>query len=481
MYWIGLPGDLSLEFCIKAREVTISCTIGQKPLALPWGRVPRLDSGVKVCNGYGTVVDVFIPNKRSKAGKRFAFVRFINVLNLDRLIENLKTIWIGRFHLSANTARFERPKASTFQKEKPVPSGNVTGFKQPIVQNQGRPKESYLSILKPSLVLDDSCLVNRDLTNCVMGEVLQFSSINNLQVLLSNEGFHNTRVVYLGGLWVMIELKSSKSKSKFMEHVGVASWFRRLCNAQSDFAAKERIVWVDIEGVPLNAWTRSTFQKISSKWGELVELEDGYDDLFARKRICIKTSQTENILESFKLIVKGKVFWARAKELFVWSPSFKDVPEKELFSDDESAKINEQANNLNNDEVENASEVVSDTYFGDNGEVQGFEQQHGESNDKEVSSDPFNIYDLLDKRTKEIKNHGNVTSIRYPRLSQPAMRKTPWTESLLKVLGKDQEEGGSILEILEEMITVGQTMGFSMEGCTKDMKKIIGTQGEQLV
>ncbi|GKB08173.1 probable calcium-binding protein CML48 [Tanacetum coccineum] len=38
------------------------------------------------------------------------------------------------------------------------------------------------------------------------------------------------------------------------------------------------------------------------------------------------------------------------------------------------------------------------------------------------------------------------------------------------------KEGGSILEILEEMITVGQTMGFSMEGCVKDMEKIIGTQ-----
>ncbi|GJV27934.1 RNA-directed DNA polymerase, eukaryota [Tanacetum coccineum] len=155
-----------------------------------------------------------------------------------------------------------------------MPSGNVMGFKQSIVQNQGGPKESYSSILKPSLVLDDSCLVNRDLMNCVMYKVLQFSSINNLQVLLSNEG-------------------------------------------------KERIVWVDIEGVPLNAWTRLTFQKISSKCGEL-----------------------------------GNVFWARAKELFVWSPSFKDVPEKELFSNDESTKINEQANNLNNDEVENASEVL---------------------------------------------------------------------------------------------------------------------------
>ncbi|GKB56428.1 RNA-directed DNA polymerase, eukaryota, nucleotide-binding alpha-beta plait domain protein, partial [Tanacetum coccineum] len=275
--------------------------------------VVEFESNVIVCSGYGTVVDVFIPNKRSKAGKRFAFVRFIKVLNFDRLIENLKTIWIGRFHLSANPARFERPKAPIPQKEMSAPSGIASGLKQPIAQHQGGPKgTNFAAILKPSLVLDDSCLV-----------------------LLFNEGFHNTRIVYLGGLWVMIELNSSKSKLKFMEHVGVASWFQSLGNAQSDFAAKERIVWVDIEGVPLNAWSRSTFQKIGSKWGELVVLEDGYEDLFARKRICIMTSHTENILESFKLIVKGKVFWARAKELFVWSPSFKEVPEQELCSDDD--------------------------------------------------------------------------------------------------------------------------------------------------
>ncbi|GKB67608.1 hypothetical protein Tco_0929020 [Tanacetum coccineum] len=170
-----------------------------------------------------------------------------------------------------------------------------------------------------------------------MGEVLQFSSINNLQVLLFNEGFHNTRIVYLGGLWVMIELNSSKSKLKFMEHVGVASWFRSLGNAQSDFAAKERIVWVDIEGVPLNAWSRSTFQKIGSKWGELVVLEDGYEDLFARKRICIMTSHTE---------------------IHTWKKFY----EQELCSDDESIKANEEANNLNLGD-ENDSEVVSDIQY----------------------------------------------------------------------------------------------------------------------
>ncbi|GJY60823.1 RNA-directed DNA polymerase, eukaryota, nucleotide-binding alpha-beta plait domain protein [Tanacetum coccineum] len=63
----------------------------------------------EVCKGYGTVVDVFIPDRKSKAGKRFAFVRFIKVDNVDRLVGNLYTLWIGLMHLHANVARFDRP------------------------------------------------------------------------------------------------------------------------------------------------------------------------------------------------------------------------------------------------------------------------------------------------------------------------------------------------------------------------------------
>ncbi|PWA43309.1 hypothetical protein CTI12_AA536690 [Artemisia annua] len=67
------------------------------------------------CSVYGTVVDVFIPSKKSKAGKRFAFVSFIKVFNLDRLVKNLCTLWIGRYHLFAKLARFDRPHKTSFQ------------------------------------------------------------------------------------------------------------------------------------------------------------------------------------------------------------------------------------------------------------------------------------------------------------------------------------------------------------------------------
>nr|GFA21300.1 nucleotide-binding alpha-beta plait domain-containing protein [Tanacetum cinerariifolium] len=60
------------------------------------------------CKTYGHVVDSFIPTKRNKNGKRFGFVRFINVFNVDRLVGNLCTVWIDRHKLVANVARFKR-------------------------------------------------------------------------------------------------------------------------------------------------------------------------------------------------------------------------------------------------------------------------------------------------------------------------------------------------------------------------------------
>ncbi|PWA47733.1 hypothetical protein CTI12_AA498410 [Artemisia annua] len=65
----------------------------------------------RLCQTYGTVVDVFIPNRHSKVGKRYAFVRFIKVFNVERLVGNLCTLWIGRMHLQANMARFEHSSA----------------------------------------------------------------------------------------------------------------------------------------------------------------------------------------------------------------------------------------------------------------------------------------------------------------------------------------------------------------------------------
>nr|GEZ65445.1 RNA-directed DNA polymerase, eukaryota, nucleotide-binding alpha-beta plait domain protein [Tanacetum cinerariifolium] len=317
----------------------------------------------KICQTYGVVVDVYIPNRRSKVGKRFAFVRFIKVTNVERLIGNLCTLWISRMHLHANVVRFER---TPFHQSQPPPP-----------TRPGKIAPSFVSAVKgilptpvlspPAMVLDDSCMVTTDLRNYVMGEVKLFSSVNNLRVILSAEGFSIQKVVCLGGLWVLFELPSANSKSKFLAHVGVGSWFKSLSNPQPDFSPRDRIIWVDVEGVPMHAWSSNTFHKIGSMWGKVLELGDCKDECFARKS---KRFRNTHILEKFKIIVKGKSFVVRAKELFVWSPSFVEVTEADDTHEEGEFIQNGQEGlekpiHQTNVEEESDIEAISKTFFGD--------------------------------------------------------------------------------------------------------------------
>ncbi|GKD08753.1 RNA-directed DNA polymerase, eukaryota [Tanacetum coccineum] len=84
--------------------------------------------------------------------------------------------------------------------------------------------------------------------------------------------------------------------------------------------------------------------------GELMDIEESAGSSFARKRICIKTNVAASILETFKVIFKGKTFMVRAKELFTWTPCFLEYKESEYASDDELPR------GMNNKSAQSAQE-----------------------------------------------------------------------------------------------------------------------------
>nr|GEU98229.1 RNA-directed DNA polymerase, eukaryota [Tanacetum cinerariifolium] len=148
------------------------------------------------CKQYGHVVDAFIPTKRSKSGKKFGFVRFINVFNDERLVNNLCTIWNDRLKFHANIARFHRNSVNT---KTHSPKSQFAGkrdnsFGEFYHQGSKGVNNSYVQALKGQpqsgippkvpplcessshvMVLDDSCLVSNDLDNFVMGEASHLS------------------------------------------------------------------------------------------------------------------------------------------------------------------------------------------------------------------------------------------------------------------------------------------------------------------
>nr|GEZ63115.1 nucleotide-binding alpha-beta plait domain-containing protein [Tanacetum cinerariifolium] len=161
----------------------------------------------------------------------------------------------------------------------------------------------------------------------------------------------------------------------------------------------------EVEGIPIKLWSGHTFNRIASKWGKLMEVDD-YDDMnFHSKRLCILTKVYKNILERFKIIFCGKVYWMRAKEVPGWTSEFiEDEEEDDVSVEDNHGEIHsdQEIHNCNDEsDVEEVPETCFNVPEGQKGNP---------------SEDPFGIYHLLnkDKNIREHKINEEESSLKHP-------------------------------------------------------------------
>ncbi|GJU82241.1 RNA-directed DNA polymerase, eukaryota [Tanacetum coccineum] len=340
----------------------------------------------------------------------------------------------------------------------------------------------------PAIVLDDACIMKRDFSCSLMGKMKDINALSNLFIILANEGFENVKLFYLGGQWVLLELDSVTSKENITNHVGVGSWFEVLKPACNSFVCEERLVWVAIEGLPIKALTRNTYAKIVASWGERVDINKSDNCSLSCIRVCVRTKPHVLINDRVKIIIKGQLHWICVKEQEAWMPEFKTVMEDDTSSDEESEGNNENDRGSDN-------EHVSETSFAHEN-VDEFQVNPKPSCYTVICEDPFGIYKIL-KRNKDANvTEGDAHTPQYPpgftpnveenvvdnipgNTSQP--KPNPTTsgnkEKASSVNDKFQASG-SILEVMDELIKVGQTMGYNMDGCMKNIEAIIGSQGD---
>nr|GEX44636.1 RNA-directed DNA polymerase, eukaryota [Tanacetum cinerariifolium] len=458
---------------------------------------------------YGHVVDSFTPNKRSKAGKRFGFVRFINVFNEERLVNNLCTVWIGRYRLHANLARLQRTPVSGVKnlvKDEGGKKGSSNHMNKKVnedkyVKFSTSSGNSFVQAVKgdnlsgggeteffPAVVLDDECLVTKDLSKLLLGRVKEFACLANLKVALCTEG--------------------------------VGSWFSCIKQASMDFVTEGRIAWVETEGIPFKLWSNNTFKRIANTWGLLLDIDDQEETCYHSKRICIHMKSGRSILENFKIIHRGKVYWVRVSETPGWVPDFADESDDKDQEDDtfkdEGSNDHDSCSGGRESEMEEVSKIL----FEDDGLVKSDMEEGDMDEHKNKSEDPFQIYPLLEKKNNSAtKGNISVGSLKYPPGFTPressdvdsmhveGNRNVNVEEVRANLVGvvndgsssnrfnrnskEDNVEsvvsghfkkstisrtGGSILGILDEMVKVGQVMGYNMDGCKSNMADIIGSQ-----
>nr|GEW70189.1 hypothetical protein [Tanacetum cinerariifolium] len=259
-----------------------------------------------------------------------------DIINLDHFYDtNLRSVWLGSFHLFANVARFNRDTNANTSKK--ASSFNPYFAKPSVEKPLNGLKPSFTKAVKGLVVNkghDVSVLVlARGLLNyegdpVLVGCVRDFKSLPNIHTVCSNEGFSGLKISYLGGFWILLEFDSFQSCEKFQSNEGIKSWFSSLSQWTSNFEIQDRVVWIDIEGTPLRAWSQANFNKIARKWGELVHMDTSNILNKYSMRICVKTKVQHIITESFKVILEGKVSIVRAKEVIGWVPEFGEVNDR---------------------------------------------------------------------------------------------------------------------------------------------------------
>jgi RNA recognition motif-containing protein len=270
----------------------------------------------KVFLRYGRIGEVYIPKKRDKKGRRFGFVKFKEVAEVDALSDSLSDVWMGSFKLIVNRSRFARSDKKEERPSSPV-EGSVSARKE--VQSGGPYRNALLGKAGKE-VLEIRASVNKEfvkeLKDSMVGTLAKEKDVRRIQSILFMEGFPSVSVSHMGGNLVLIRSKVEgdvgrliRSKNECLEY-----FFSEIKPWSPGLRTVQREVWIQDYGIPLHVWGDSFFKLVGSKLGVFLDFDYETASMarFDIARLKILTSSWAIVDTVIKVEVDGSSFniWA---------------------------------------------------------------------------------------------------------------------------------------------------------------------------
>ncbi|PWA70291.1 hypothetical protein CTI12_AA290280 [Artemisia annua] len=308
------------------------------------------------CMVHGKLVDVYVANKMSKVGKRFGFIRFMGVGDEVEFAKKLSFEWIGSYHVYVSVARFKR--SYTNRRERPGMAKHT-----PMVNNHGiRSQASYAKVVAGKEQAD-SVPRSKDIRDASLKSV-------------------NLEDKYLITLDDSAEMVLAK---KFKNKASLRAYLSDINPVMRNIVVDERMVWIEIEGLPLCAWGSEALKKIGRVFGTFMFFDNDSGENVSCGRLCIRTSHKSIISEMINVVVAGVSYMVRIHEVGIWSIDIQKQNEESdsNLSMDESEEVDMQ-DDL--DMYVNDYKQVEDG----NGSQNGVNVRSGEVNDTEMSTMKIN-------------------------------------------------------------------------------------------
>ncbi|KAL4559089.1 hypothetical protein LXL04_031222 [Taraxacum kok-saghyz] len=285
----------------------------------------------KELSAVGKIVDLFIPTKRNKAGRKFGFARFFGVSDVGKFEQQLNGVWMNKLRLKANLARFERGKQSSNKQHRrhintvimsPSRVGGRNGSFVDVLK--GPPPPPHLPVQQPELKgpktvnILTSVEMKDKMSRSLVGELKSFENLRFFYTLVESEGWQDISISYTGGLQFLLSFRIVQAAEEFLVNGANTwkAWFKLLAKWDPQGRQNRRIAVISITGIPPNAWTMESFTEIGRLWGEVLHCSCiGESKIRDKAKVTILTNTMHRIEEKVLANIDDFQYFVKASEV----------------------------------------------------------------------------------------------------------------------------------------------------------------------
>ncbi|GKB66975.1 reverse transcriptase domain-containing protein [Tanacetum coccineum] len=262
-----------------------------------------------------------------------------------------------------------------------------------------------------------------------------------------------------------------------------------------NFIPDDRMIWIEIEGLPLKAWTVNAFKRIAGNWGEAVFVDDDAEENIATGRVRVRefANWVPNFDSSDNISQHDHESEASDNDQNLHSTNELEDEEGEINDKEDSLghqlNVPESARTGSQDKENSLKENVPETsskeswaeasHKAEQHPTQGVNVENQVDDDKQTQTsinspskppgyEGFNI-----KETQKIQSQGKSSRVGLSNASSHSARPSHTKRSDSKMC----QSTGSMIDNFLHHINMGNALGYDMSGSQYDLKKFIDSIG----
>ncbi|KAL4583655.1 hypothetical protein LXL04_008236 [Taraxacum kok-saghyz] len=270
-----------------------------------------------LCKKIGNLEDIYLAGRRNATGLFFAFLKFTEVNKPEEVEAALNEIHLRGRNMKANLAKHPRRQhdgsrpiwkpvsRAPKQVGRPIRSAKDSKtFVDVAMGTSAKPLTHPLPI--PLIGIKE---VQQWCSSAsLVGEIKNFDLLCNFSSLILLEGYDITETRYLGGMQVIIKFNSVQAARVFKANKSIwMKWFVWVEPTGTRLARFERIAWIKITGLPLQAWDETNMEAVAGSFGKvLVNISPFWNNKdVSHRKLCTLTASRKKLNEEISVSLDG--------------------------------------------------------------------------------------------------------------------------------------------------------------------------------